>query len=315
MATSAVARAQQPTRPRSVAVIQNLRADDPEAMARSGAFLQGLQEMGWAVGRNLQLDFRWSEGDPDHLRRDVADLITRAPDVILAAGTIAATEFRRATRAIPVVFVQVTDPVGAGLVASLARPGGNMTGFTFFEYGLSTKWLELLRRIAPKVTRTVVFRDPTTSSAIGTFGAIQGAATAAGIEVFPIDMRDATEIDSAFSAFARQPSGGAIVTPGPIPNVILAQIVSLAARHRVSTVYPYGYMVRSGGLISYGPDVLDQYRRSAAYVDRILKGDGPGDLPVQVPTKYETIINLKTAKALGLTIPETLLATADEVIQ
>jgi putative tryptophan/tyrosine transport system substrate-binding protein len=309
-----VARAQR-SRVAILGVIQNLFATDPEGIARTAVLVQRLQELGWTAGRNLQFDFRWSGGDTDHVRRDVAELIAQSPDLILAAGTVAATELRRSTRTIPIVFVQVTDPVGAGLVASLSHPGGNLTGFTFFEYGLSTKWLELLKQVAPSLKRVAVVRDPTTSSAIGTFGAIQGAASSSGIQVAAVDMRDAGEIELALTAFAREPNGGMIVAPGPLSDAVSKMIISLCARLGLPAVFPYRYLAKAGGLISYGPDVLDQYRQTAGYVDRILRGEKPSDLPVQAPTRYETVLNLRTAKALGITVPAAVLTIADEVIE
>jgi putative ABC transport system substrate-binding protein len=301
---------------RRIGVLTNLPSDDAEAQLRNAAFVQGLQTLGWTVGRNVRIDFRWgTEGDADRLRAYAAELVALAPDPILAVATTPLVQLQQATRTMPIVFVQVSDPVGAGFVASLARPGGNITGFTIFEYGFSTKWLELLKEIAPGVTRAAVLRDPSNPSGTGQFGAIQTMAPSLRVDLSPVDMRDASGIEPVIVAFARGSNGGMIVLPGSLTITHRAQIIALAARHRLPTVYPFRYYPAAGGLISYGPDVVDQYRLAAGYVDRILKGEKPADLPVQASTKYEMVINLKTAKALGLTIPETLLATADEVIQ
>jgi ABC-type uncharacterized transport system substrate-binding protein len=309
------ARAQQRERMRRVGVLMNIASDDPEAQARLAAFLQGLQEWGWSVGRNVRIDYRWGAGDADHVRRYAAELVALAPDVILAYGTSTVGPLQQITRTVPIVFTQIVDPVGGGLVASLARPGGNATGFTLFEYGISAKWLELLKQIAPRVTRVAVLRDPTIAGGIGQFAAIQSVAPSFGVELSPTDVRDAGEIERAVAAFAREPNDGFIVVASPSATVHRELIIMLAARHRLPAVYPFRFFVTGGGLISYGPDIVDQYRRAASYVDRILKGEKPADLPVQAPTKYETVINLKTAKALGLAVPDTLLARADEVIE
>ena len=305
----------QPERMRRIGVLMNLAADDPESSARLTAFLQGLQQLGWTDGRNVRIDTRWAAGDADRYRKSATELVALMPDVILATGTSAVAPLQQATRTVPIVFVQVIDPVGAGLVASLARPGGNATGFTLFEYGMSGKWLELLKEIAPRVTRAAVLRDPASAPGIGQFAAIQAVAPSLGVELSPVDVRDAGEIERAVTAFARSPNGGLIVTASPSAAVHRELIITLAARHKLPAVYPFRYFVTGGGLISYGPDIVDQYRRAAGYVDRILKGEKPADLPVQAPTKYELVINLKTAKALGLTVPPTLLARADEVIE
>jgi putative tryptophan/tyrosine transport system substrate-binding protein len=307
------ARAQE--RMRRVGVLMNQTADDPESQARSAAFLQGLQELGWIVGRNVQIDFRWNGADSDRIRRYAAELVALAPDVILANGSTIMGPLQQATRTIPIVFVQVPDPVGGGFVASLARPGGNATGFTQFEYGMSGKWLELLKQIAPRLTRVVVFRDPTNPAGVGQLGAIQSVAPSFGVELRPVDLRDAAEIERAITAFAAGQNGGLIVPASSLAIIHRALIIALAARHRLPAVYPYRFYVNEGGLIAYGPDPIDSYRRAAGYVDRILKGEKPADLPVQAPTKFETVVNLKTAKALGLTVPPGVLAIADEVIE
>jgi putative ABC transport system substrate-binding protein len=309
------ARAQQSERVRRIGVLTNLVADDPESQARVGAFLQGLQEFGWAVGRNVRIDYRWGGGDADRTRRYAAEMVALAPDVILTSGSTALAPLLQATRSVPIVFAQVPDPVGAGFVTSLARPGGNATGFLTFEYGLSGKWLELLTQIAPGVTRAAVIRDPAQSAGIGQWGAIQAVAPSVRMLVSPVNVSDAGEIERDVAAFARGSNGGLIVTSSPSAGLHRDLIVTLAARHRLPAVYYQRVFVAAGGLISYGPDFIDQYRRAAGYVDRILKGEKPADLPVQAPTKYELVINLKTAKALGLDVPPQLLARADEVIE
>ena len=310
------ARAQQPERIRRIGLLVAGAADDPEHQARTGAFLQGLEQLGWIDGRNVRIDFRWATTNADLLRKHAAELAALAPDVILAAtGTTTTAPLLEATRTVPIVFVLVIDPVGAGFVASLARPGGNATGFLMFEYGLSGKWLELLKQIAPGVTRVAALRDPTIASGIGQFGAIQSAAPSLGLEVSPVNVREASEIERDITAFARSPNGGLIVTAAPRTVLYRDLIIMLAARHRLPAVYTSRNWVTAGGLICYGPDILDQYRRSAAYVDRVLKGENPADLPVQAPNKFELLINLKTAKALGLTLAPSLLARADEVIE
>ena len=302
-------------RVRRIGVLMNLAADDPEGQARIAAFHQGLQEWGWTIGRNARIDVRWETGDADRIRRYAAELVALAPDVILASASAAMTAVQQTSRTVPIVFVNIIDPVGAGYVASLARPGGNATGFTGFEYGTSTKWLELLKEIAPRVTRAAVLRDATVPQGIGQFAVIQAAAPSFGVELRPIDVRDPEEIEHAVVAFARLPSSGLIIVGAPSVVVYRHLIITLAARHRLPAVYPFAYFTRNGGLISYGPDTVDPYRRAAGYVDRILKGEKPADLPVQAPTKYELVINLKTAKTLGLEVPPTLLARADEVIE
>jgi len=309
------ARAQQPERMRRIGVLMSVAANDPEGEARLTAFLQGLQQLGWTDGRNVRIDIRWGAGDPDRYRRYAAELVALAPDVILAASSSALEPLQQATRTAPIVFVTIADPVGAGFVNSLARPGGNATGFSQFEYGVIGKWLELLKEIAPGVTRVAVIRDPTISAGAGQFGAIQTAAPSFGVEVNPVNLRDAGEIERAIAGFALSPNGGLILTAGPLATIHRELIITLAARYKLPAVYFERFFVTGGGLISYGPHLIDQYQRAAGYVDRILKGEKPADLPVQAPTKYELVINLKTAKALGLTVPSTLLARADEVIE
>jgi len=308
------ARAQQTERVRRVGVLMSQAADDPEAQARITAFSQGLQELGWNVDRNLQIETRWATADDLH--RHAAELVALAPDVLVAAtGSTTVAPLLQATRTVPIVFVTVIDPVGAGFVASLARPGGNATGFMNYEYGMSVKWLELLKEIAPRVTRAAVLRDPAIASGIGQFGAVQAVAPSLGVELSPVDVRDAGEIERAIAAFARESNGGLVVTASPSANTHRRPIIALAARHRLPAVYPVRFHVTAGGLIAYGVDLVDQFRRTAGYVDRILKGEKPANLPVQAPSKYETVINLKTAKALGLDLPTSVLARADEVIE
>src|SRR5262245_33485003 len=307
------ARAQE--RVRRIGVLTNLASDDPEAQARVGAFLQGLQEFGWSIGRKVRIDYRWGAGDADQTRRYAAELVALAPDVILTSGATAVAPLLQATRSLPIVFTQVPDPVGAGLVKSLAHPGGNATGFVTFEYGLSAKWLELLREIAPGVTRAAVIRDPATSAGIGQWGAIQAVAPSIRVLVSPVNVSDPDEAERDVAAFARGSDSGLIVTSSPSAQLHRQLIITLAARHRLPAVYYQRGFVAAGGLISYGPDFIHQYRRAAGYVDRILKGEKPADLPVQAPTNHELVLNLRTAKALGLEIPATLLARADEVIE
>jgi putative tryptophan/tyrosine transport system substrate-binding protein len=309
------ARAQQGERVRRVGVLLNLVAADPEGQARLAAFLQGLQGSGWVDGRNVRIETRWSAGDPNRARASAAELVALAPDVILADGATTVGPLLSASRTVPLVFVNVTDPVGGGFVESLARPEGNATGFTLFEYSISAKWPELLKEVAPRVTRVAVLRNAAHPSGAGQLGAIQTAAPSFGVELRPVDVREASEIERGVAAFARSSNAGLIVTANTLADLHRKLIISLAARHRLPAVYPFRYYVTGGGLISYGPDLVDPYRRAATYVDRILKGGKPADLPVQAPTKYELMINLKTAKALGLTLPPTLLALADEVIE
>jgi putative ABC transport system substrate-binding protein len=301
---------------RRIGVLLAAAADDPQFLAWVGAFLQGLALLGWTDGRNVRIDTRWATTNADDLQRHAAELAALAPDVILAAtGTATTAPLLKATRTLPIVFVIVIDPVGAGFVASLARPGGNATGFLMFEYGMSGKWLELLKQIAPGVTRAAVLRDPAVASGIGQFAAVQAVAPSLGVELNPVDARDAPEIERAVTAFTRSGNGGLIVTSSPVAARHRDLIATLAARHRLPAIYGARHYVAAGGLVSYGPDLIDQYRRAAGYVDRVLKGERPADLPVQAPSKYELVINLKTAKALGLELPTTLLARADEVIE
>jgi putative ABC transport system substrate-binding protein len=335
----------QSERVRRVGVLMAAPEDDPDGQARLAAFLQGLQQLGWTNDRNMRIDTRWGGGDVERIRRDAAELVALAPDVILAAGGQVMAPLLEATRTIPIVFTQTPDPVGAGFVASLARPGGNVTGFTNFEYGVSAKWLELLKQIAPGVTRAAVLRDPTNPAGTGQWGAIQAVAPSFGVELSPIDVRDAGEVERAVTAFAhaapasgasgqrgnsivrapdtrpepgssaRASNGGLIVSSSGFAVRHRQLIATLAARHRLPAVYPFRVYAIAGGLISYGPDPIDPHRRAASYVDRILKGEKPADLPVQSPTKYELVINLKSAKALGLEVPPSLIARADEVIE
>jgi putative ABC transport system substrate-binding protein len=307
-------RAQPPDAMRPIGVLAGIK-NDAEGQARVAAFLQGLQQLGWTDGRNMRIDYRWGEGDADTIRKHAAELAALAPDVILAAGGAVVGPLLQATRTVPVVFVIVPDPVGGGFVDSLARPGGNATGFISFEYSISAKWLELLKEIAPGLRRAAVLRDPAISTGPGQFGAIQSMAPSLGVEVSPVNVRDAGEIERAVTAFARSANGGLIVTGSALAVVHRDLIIALAARHKLPAVYYERNFVAGGGLISYGPDYLDEFRRAAGYVDRILKGEKPADLPVQAPTKYKLVINLKAAKALALTMPPTLLATADEVIE
>lgn len=305
-------RAQQITRVRRVGILMNLNSDDAEGQSRFAAFLQGLQESGWSIGRNLQVDVRWGGIDEGRHRRFAAELVGLAPDVILAVASQAVMELQKATRTIPIVFVGVSDPVGAGFVDSMARPGGTITGFTQSEYGISAKWLELLKEIAPQITRAAVLRNPALASGSGALGALQAIAPSLGVELRPIDVRNGAEIERGLAAFVRGEKDGLIVTGGGSP-VNRKLIVTLAARYRLPAVYPFHYYTTEGGLISYGSDLLAQFRQAATYVDRILKGDKPSDLPVQAATKFDLVINLKTAKALGLTIPPTLIARAEVI--
>jgi len=309
------ARAQQPGGMRRIGVLMSTAADDPEGQARIAAFLQGLQQLGWTVGRNVRIEYRWSGGAPERARIYATELAALAPDVIVTGGASYVAALQQATRTVPIVFATATDPVGGGLVASLARPGGNVTGFTTFEYGSSAKWLELLKQIGPRLMRVAVIRDPSLPTGTGQLGAIQSASPSFGVELSPVDVRDVAELGRAVAAFAHGSNGGLIVQASPLATVHRDLIVTLAARHKLPAVYPERHFVAAGGLISYGPDYADQYRQAAGYVDRILKGERPADLPVQAPTKYETVLNLKTAKALGLEMPAALLARADEVIE
>jgi putative tryptophan/tyrosine transport system substrate-binding protein len=309
------ARAQQPERMRRVGVLSPLAADDPQAQARLVVFVRGLQQFGWTDGRNVRIDTRWAAGDAERIRRYAAELVALAPDAILTTGTVTVGPLLEATRTVPIVFAQVPDPVGAGFVDSLAQPGGNVTGFTSFEYGMSAKWLELLKQIAPAVSRVAVLRDPAISGGTGQFGALQAVAGSFGVVVSPVNVRDPSEIERTIAAFAQRPDGGLVVTASGLASLHRNLIVSLAALHKLPAVYWERFLVVVGGLMSYGADGIEQYRQAASYVDRILKGEKTADLPVQAPTKYELVINLKTAKALGLTVPDALLARADEVIE
>ncbi|MFL5073305.1 MAG: ABC transporter substrate-binding protein, partial [Xanthobacteraceae bacterium] len=290
-------------------------ADDSDSKARIVGLLQGLQQLGWVDGRNVRIDIRWATTNPDEIRKHAAELVATAPEVVVAAGTVTVAPLLQVSRTQPIVFAVVIDPVGAGFVASLARPGGNASGFTIYEYGTSGKWLELLKEIAPGVKRAAVLRDPAVASGIGQFGAVQIVAPSLGVQVSPVDVRDADEIERAVTAFARGSNGGLIVTGSAFGIVHRKLITTLAARHKLPAVYSGRFYVTAGGLISYGPDPIDPFRRAAGYVDRIFKGEKPADLPVQAPAKYELVVNLNTAKALGIDIPTTLLARADEVIE
>ena len=308
------ARAQQGERVRRIAVLMNLIADDAEGQSRIAAFLQGMRELGWSPDRNMRIDIRWAGNDDESHRRFAAELAALSPDVFLASASPAVMALQQVTSTVPIVFVVVSDPVGAAFVDSMARPGGRITGFTQFEYAISAKWLEFLKEIAPRVTRVAVLRNPAIASGSGQLGALQAVAPSLGVELRPVDVRNAEEIERAVSAFARGANDGLIVTGGG-SAVHRKLIVSVAARHQLPAVYPYRYYAATGGLISYGPDLVDQFRQAAGYIDRILKGEKPGDLPVQAATKYELVINLKTAKALGIDVPPMLLARADEVIE
>ena len=307
--------AQQPERMRRIGVLMARSANDPEGQARVAAFLQGLQELGWSVGHNVIVDIRWSADSNADARKYAAELVALAPDVILAQGSSPVASLLQVTSTVPIVFTNVADPVGAGYVDSLARPGGNITGFAPFEYSMSGKWLQLLKEIAPGVTRVAVFRDPSVAAGPGQFAVIQAAAPSLGVELRPFAVRDEGEIERAITAFAQSPNSGLIVTGSPEAASHRDLFITLAARHRLPAVYFGRYWAAAGGLISYGSDLLDPFRRAAGYVDRILKGEKPADLPVQGATKFELVINLKAAKALGLTVPQTLLTTADEVIE
>jgi ABC-type uncharacterized transport system substrate-binding protein len=311
-----VGRAQQLERMRRIGVLSSLAADDRQSQRRMTAFVQGLQQFGWTDGRNVTIETRWGAGDSERLRRYAAELVAFPPDVILAVTVSSMVPLQQATHTVPIVFVQVTDAVGAGFVESLSRPGGNATGFSLIsEYGFSAKWLELLKEIGPRMTRAGVLRDPSNPSGIGLLAAIQGAASALDVEVSPLGVRDVGEIERVIAAFAQRPNGALILVPTALTVINRQLIINLAARHRLPAIYPYRYFVEAGGLMSYGADEIDQYRLAAGYVDRILKGEKPADMPVQAPTKYELVINLKTAKALGLEVPPSLLARADEVIE
>jgi putative tryptophan/tyrosine transport system substrate-binding protein len=309
------ARAQQPARVGRVGVLMNLAADDPEGLTRFAVFVQELQQLGWNEGRNMRIDHRWAGGSVELFRKYALELVALAPDVILASGFPSMAALRPVTHSVPVVFVLVADPVGAGFVESLARPGGNVTGFALYEFGMSAKWLELLKRIAPNVTRVGVLRDTALATGVAYLAAIQSVAPSLGIEVSSIGVREGSEIERAVTAFAGSSNRGLIMTPTPYTAPVRNLIIALAARHKLPTVYYQRYLVAAGGLASYAPDFLDEYRRAAGYVNRILKGAKPADLPVEQSTRFEFVINLKTASALGLTIPPGVLAIADEVIE
>lgn len=315
LATLPVSHAQQAEPIRRIGVLLYLQENDPEGRSYVAAFQQRLQELGWTVGRNLRIDYRWTGGDADRVRKYAEELVGLAPDAILAAGGSHVGPLKQATRSIPIVFVQVADAVGGGFVQSLAHPGGNATGLTNFEFDISAKWLELLKQVAPHMARTAVLRDPANPSGTGQLGAIQTAARSLGVEVSPVGLHDAGEIERGVTEFARSANGGLIVTPSGLAIVHRELIIGLAARLRLPAIYPFRYFATGGGLMSYGPDVVDQYRRAAGYVDRILKGEKPANLPVEQSTKVALVINLKTAKALGLRIPQSILVRADEVIQ
>src|SRR5262245_33401061 len=309
------ARAQSGARMRRVGLLTNLTQEDSEGLARDEAFVQGLRQLGWTEGDNLRIDRRWTDGDAERARQYATELVALAPDVILTTGSAGLIPLLQVTRTIPIVLTIVPDPVGAGFVDSLARPGGNATGFVQFEFGLTSKWLELLKEVAPEVTRVAVLREPGLTAAIAQFAALQAVAPSLRVELVPLNFRDQADIERSVAAFAHSRNDGMIVTSGPLAAVHRETIVAAAARHRLPAVYVSRFTALDGGLISYGPDFVDQYRRAASYVDRILKGEKPADLPVQAPTKYELVINLKTAKTLGLDVPATLLARADEVIE
>jgi putative ABC transport system substrate-binding protein len=306
---------QQPERMRRIGVLMPAAADDLDAQDRVAAFLRGLQHLGWTDGRNVRIDYRWSKPDADAMRKNAAELVALAPDVILANGSAPMGPLLQATRAVPIVFAAVADPVGSGYVNSLARPGGNATGFVLYEFGLSNKWLELLKEVASRVTRVAVIRDASVSAGIGQFAAIQSVAPSFGVELTAVNVNEATEIEHAVSDFASVPNGGLIVTGSALALTHRNLIVTLAARHRLPAVYPRRVFVTDGGMISYGPDLMQHFRQAAGYVDRILKGEKPADLPVQTPTRYETVVNLRTANTLGITMPPSVLARADEVIE
>jgi putative tryptophan/tyrosine transport system substrate-binding protein len=307
------ARAQQADRVRRIGVLMNV--DDADQRVSYVAFLQVLQELGWTDGHNVRIDTRWAGGSASEIRKQAVELVALAPDVIVASGTAGLGPLLENSRTVPIVFANVADPVGAGFVESMSRPGGNVTGFVQFEYTLSGKWLELLKQIAPGVTRVAVLRDPAITAGIGQFAVIQSVAPSLGVEVGAINVRDADEIKRAVTAFARSPNGGLILTASALAVAHRELIIALAAQYKLPAVYYRRYFVVSGGLMSYGYDVVQQYRGVAGYVDRVLKGEKPADLPVQAPTKYELVINLKTAKMLGLSVPQSLLSRADEVIE
>jgi putative tryptophan/tyrosine transport system substrate-binding protein len=310
-----VARAQQPERMRRIGVLLSTAAGDPESSARTASFRQGLQQFGWIEGRNLHVDIRWAAGDAELYRKYAAELVALAPDIILASSSPTVAALQAATSTVPIVFAHAVDPVGAGFVDSLARPGGNTTGFVLFEYGISAKWLELLKEIAPAVKRVAVLRDPTTAAGMGQFGAIQSVAPSFGIEINPVSLRDPDEIERGVTAFAASPNGGLIITAAPLGTLHRKLIIALAARHKLPAIYSSRFFAAEGGLVYYGPDLTEQSRRAAGYIDRILKGEKPANLAVQAPTKYEMAINLTTARALGIAVPPAVLTRANEVIE
>jgi putative ABC transport system substrate-binding protein len=308
-------RAQQPEPMRRVGVLMQIAEGDAESKIQLAEFQRELRELGWVVGRNVKLDARWAGGDSDRIRKYAAELVALAPDVVLASGGTAVGALQQASRTVPIVFVNVTDPIGRGYVASLPEPGGNATGFTSFEFGMGGKWLELLKQIAPGVTRVAVFRDPVITGGMGYLAAIHALAPSIGVEVSPIDVRVESDIERAIAAFARTPNGGLIVAPDPAAIAHRELIIALASKYRLPAIYPFRYFVAEGGLISYGPNAIEQFRRAASYADRILKGQKPGNLPVQAPTKFELVISLKTAKAIEVAVPQTLVSRADELIE
>jgi putative ABC transport system substrate-binding protein len=306
----------QPSKPmRRIGILSNLRPDDAEIKSRLETFVQGLEQLGWSVGRNLQIDYRWSEGNSDRLRADAAELIALTPDLMLATSGVSILPLQQAGSGVPILFAQTIDPVGLGVVESLSRPGGNITGFTQFDYGIVSKWLELIKQIAPTVTQAAVLRDAFDPAGIGQWAAMQSVAQVFALELSVINVRDTDAIERAITKLAGTPNSGLLVTASAPANVHRNLIVSLAARYRLPAVYPYRYFVAAGGLACYGPDTIDQYRRAAGYANRILRGEKPADLPVQAPTRYELVINLRTARSLGMTIPPSVVARADEVIE
>ena len=309
------ARAQQPEPMRRIGVLMQIAEGDAESKIQVAEFLRELRELGWVVGRNVKLDTRWAGGDSDRIRKYAAELVALAPDVVLASGGTVVGALQQASRTVPIVFVNVTDPIGRGYVASLAEPGGNATGFTSFEFGIGGKWLELLKQIAPGVARVAVLRDPVITAGMGYLAAIHALAPSFGVEVSPVDVRVKSDMERAIAAFARTPNGGLIITPDPAAIAHREVIIALASQYRLPAIYPFRYFAAEGGLISYGPNAIEQFRRAASYADRILKGEKPGNLPVQVPTKFELAISLKTAKALDVAVPQMLVSRADELIE
>jgi putative ABC transport system substrate-binding protein len=309
------ARAQQPEPMRRVGVLMQIAEGDAESKIQVAEFLRELRELGWVVGRNVKLDTRWAGGDSDRIRKYAAELVALAPDVVLASGGTVVGALQQASRTVPIVFVNVTDPIGRGYVASLAEPGGNATGFTSFEFGIGGKWLELLKQIAPGVARVAVLRDPVITAGMGYLAAIHALAPSFGVEVSPVDVRVKSDMERAIAAFARTPNGGLIITPDPAAIAHREVIIALASQYRLPAIYPFRYFAAEGGLISYGPNAIEQFRRAASYADRILKGEKPGNLPVQAPTKFELAISLKTAKALDVAVPQMLVSRADELIE